>query len=201
VRTRLVPEEFTLVPYDATVIAELVEDSARLVGLPPDVPVTLEVDEELPSPLTGTLADVGPDGEARLWISGANFEDTRRPRQFAPEQARADLVAMLLRVVDRRSPQFVDAPAEGELTLAERAAWDVSAYGRAARLGAPARESRLRYEFRLQHGFTDVADAAFERLASASSCSWDEVRAVCRETGAAERPPARVPVDLLRRRT
>ena len=49
-------------------------------------------------------------------------------------------------------------------------------------------------------GFTDVADAAFERLWAADEITWADIRAVCAETGADERSSSKIPVDILRRR-
>ena len=82
----------------------------------------------------------------------------------------------------------------------ERAAWDVSANGRAERLGIKVRRPAQRYDYRLQHGFTDVADAAFERLWTADEIAWADIRTVCTETGADERSSSKIPVDMLRRR-
>jgi hypothetical protein len=196
-RVHVTPEEFTLIKYDAGEIAAIVEDCAALVGFPPDVKIELTVDEELFAPLTGHMSDV-VDGEAQLWISGANFEDKKAPQHFAPKQARDDLTVVLLRAGDRLSEDFAGAPSDGEISRAERAAWDVYANGRAGRLGGKVREQALRYEFRLQHGFTDVSDAAFDRLFAADTMTWDGIREICAETGAIERPPSKVPVDLLR---
>ena len=56
-RVEVTPEQFTLVQYDAAVIAGLAEELATEVGLPDDVPIHIEVDEELPLPLTGSTAD------------------------------------------------------------------------------------------------------------------------------------------------
>lgn len=197
-RVTVVPEEFTLVPYEAATIASLVEEVAGVVGFLPAVPVRVEVDEELFAPLTGHSADVA-DGEARLWISGANLENKKQPRTFAPEQARVDFAVMLLRAGDRLDGGFADAPPDAELSRAERAAWDVFALGRAARLGFAIREPAARYDYRLQHGFTDAADAVFERLREAEGCTWSDLQAACVESGAAERPESKVPVDILQR--
>jgi hypothetical protein len=196
-RVHVTPEQFTLIKYDAGEIAAIVEDAAALVGFPPAAPIELTVDEELFAPLTGHMSDVA-DGQARLWISGANFEDKKAPQHFAPQQAHDDLVVMMLRANDRLSEDFAAAPSDAEITRAERAAWDVYANGRARRLGVGVREQALRYEFRLQHGFTDVADAAFDRLFAAGTMTWGGIGEICAETGAAERPPSKVPVDLLR---
>ena len=196
-RVHVTPEQFTLIEYDAAEIAAMVEDAAAIVGLPPDMKIDLTVDEELFAPLTGHMSDV-VDGRAQLWISGANFEDKKAPQHFAPEQARDDLLVVVLRAKDRLSEDFASAPSDGEITRAERAAWDLYASGRARRLGGNVREPALRYEFRLQHGFTDVADAAFDRLFAADTMTWDGIREICRETGAVDRPASKVPVDLLR---
>jgi len=135
-----------------------------------------------------------------LWISAANLEDTRQPRTFAPEQARSDLAVMLLRAKDRLSDDFADAPRDRELTRGERVAWDIYAIGRVERLGMDVRRQRELYDFRLQHGFTDVADAAFERCWNAPTMTFAGIREVCKETGAADRGPSKVPVDILRQK-
>jgi len=196
-RVTVTPNPFTLIDYDAATIAAVVEDAAALAELSPAVEISLEVDEELFSPLTGHMTDVA-DGRVVLWISGANFEDTRRPRHFEPTQARTDLVVMLLRAKDRLSDDFADAPPDRQLSRGERVAWDAYAIGRAERLGMPVRRTRELYDFRLQHGFTDVADAAFDRCWAADRMTWAGIREICKETGAADRGPSKVPVDLLR---
>jgi hypothetical protein len=198
-RVSVTPEEFTLVPYDAGEIAAIVEDIAALIEFPSDVAIDIDVDEELFAPLTGHMSDV-VEGRARVWISGANFEDKKKPRHFSAAQARDDLTVAMLRAKDRLSPDFASTPGDGEITRAERAAWDVWAHGRAAELGVNVRRQALLYEYRLQHGFTDVADAAFERLFDAGTMTWDGIREVCRETGAVDRPASKVPVDLLRQK-
>jgi hypothetical protein len=199
VSVRVTPDPFTLIAYDVAEITAIVEDAAALVGVPSDVDIDLTVDEELFAPLTGHMSDA-VDGRAELWISGANFEDSRRPRHFSAEQARRDLAIMLLRAKDRLSDDFAAAPSEGELTRAERAAWDVYAVGRAERLGITVRRQKQLYDYRLQHGFTDVADAAFDRLWNAQMMTWDGIREICKETGAADRGPSKIPVDLLRQK-
>lgn len=197
-RVTVRPAEFTLVPFDAAHIAAAVEAAASRVGFPPDVAVELTVDEELFAPLVGSLSDV-VDGRAVCWISGGNLEDTRRPRHFSEAQAAVDFALLLLRAGDRLEPGFAGAPPDAGLTLGQRAAWDAWATGRAERLGLAVRRQRTLYDFRLQHGFTDVADRVFERLWSADTLAWVDLVAACAETGAADRPPAKVPVDVLRR--
>ncbi len=198
-RVTITPDPFTLVPYDGAAIAALVEDVAAMVDFPRDVAIAIDVDEELFAPLTGHMSDV-VDGKAALWISGANLEDTRAPRTFAPEQARLDFAVMLLRAKDRLSEDFADAPADRELSRGERVAWDVYAIGRAERMGLAVRRQRELYDFRLQHGFTDVADAAFDRCWAAPSMTFAGIRELCKETGASDREPSKVPVDILRQK-
>ena len=193
------PDPFTLIDYDATTIGDIVEDCAALVGLPSNVDIELNVDEELFAPLVGFTTDL-EDGVVKLWISGGNLEDNRRPRTFSAEQARRDFTFMLLRAKDRLSDDFEGATSDGEMERGERAAWDVYAVGRASRLGIPVRHQAQLYEFRLQHGFTDIADAAFERLWNAETMTWAGIREICKETGAADRGSSKIPVDLLRQK-
>ncbi len=193
------PDPFTLVPYDVDEIRALVEEAAALAEISPGVDIALTVDEELFAPLTGHMSDV-VDGRVVMWISGGNFEDNKRPCHFSADQARVDLAVMMLRAKDRLSDDFATAPPDAELSRGERAAWDAYAVGRARRLGLDVRRPRQLYDFRLQHGFTDVADAAFARCWDAEHVTWEGLREICKETGAAGRGPTKVPVDLLRQK-
>jgi hypothetical protein len=198
-RVTVTPDPFTLIAYDAGEIGALVEDAAALAEIPPGVDILLVVDEELFAPLTGHMSDV-VDGRVVLWISGANFEDNRRPTHFSAEQARLDLALMMMRAKDRLSDDFAEAPPDAQLSRGERAAWDTYAAGRVSRLGLPMRQPRQLYDFRLQHGFTDAADAAFTRCWDTDHLTWAAVREICKETGAADRTKSKVPVDLLRQK-
>ncbi|MGZ4174468.1 MAG: hypothetical protein ACXVQR_08320 [Solirubrobacteraceae bacterium] len=193
------PARFTLIAYDADEITALVEEAAALAGISPGVEISLTVDEELLAPLNGHMSDV-VDGKIVAWISGGNFEDNKRPTHFSADQARVDLAIVMLRASDRLSDDFAAAPPDAQLSLGERTAWDTYAAGRALRLGIDVRRPRQLYDFRLQHGFTDAADAAFERCWDAEHLTWEGVREICRETGAADRRPSKVPVDLLRQK-
>jgi hypothetical protein len=193
------PDPFTLISYDPSEIARIAEDAAALVGLPSNVDIHIDVDEELFAPLVGHFSDA-VDGNISIWISGGNFEDNRRPLHFEPNQAKRDLSIALLRGKDRLSDDFAAAPADRELTRAERAAWDAYTLGRMQRLGVRVRRQAAIYEFRLQHGFTDVADAAFDRLWGSDHMTWDGIREICKETGAVDRDKSKIPVDLLRQK-
>ena len=186
-RVEITPEQFTLVKYDAGVIAGIAEELATKVGLPDDVPIHIEIDEELPLPLTGSTADV-IDGRAELWFSGANFEDGRHRATFNEQLARTDLTMELFRAGDRLEG-FADAPVDEELTDAQRAAWEALGEGRAERLGEGARKVRRQYVFRLYNGFTDVADNTFERLWAGDNFTWGELQSLCAECKAADTRP------------
>jgi hypothetical protein len=199
-RVQVTPETFTLVDYDAGVIAELTEELAAKTGFPDDIDITVDIDEELPLPLTGATADIG-DGRAALWFSGANFEDGRHRKHFDEPVARTELTVALLRAADRLGPGFADAVADEELSDAHRHAWEVWAEGRAARLGERTRRVRRLYHFRLYNGFTDVADAAFDRLWSADALTWSGLEAICAECAAADPRPAPKKKASIRRGT
>jgi hypothetical protein len=208
VAVTVVPDPFTLVPYDASVIAELASEAAATAGFPDDVDVTLEVDEVLPHPLTGSFVEVRAQGSGssagrsrtgaeaeravvtaglHIWMSGANFEDPKRPLKFQQALARAELVRAFLRAGDRTRPEFAGAVADEDLSDRQRAAWDVWTEGRAERLGVPeTRPDRLRYHYRLHHGFNDVADGVFDQLWDTGALTWDDLQQACARTEAAD---------------
>ncbi len=204
------PDPFHLVHYDTATIRAIVEDVAAEVEFPPGVDIELTVDEGLPHPILGSNADVvgSPEGReqrasggarvAKLWVSGGNFESRNQPRHFSEAHARAEITLLLLRAKDRLVGGFEAAPPDNEITLGERQAWDCYAWGRVARLGHNVHHQKRLYDFRMQHGFTDAADAAFDRLWNAESMTWDGIGEICAETGAANRPKPKVPIDLLR---
>ena len=195
--TTVTPDPFHLVLYDTATIRTIVDDVAAAIEFPPGVDVSLTVDEALPHPILATFADV-VDGTAVLWVAGGNFEARDQPRAFSELHARADITHMLLRAKDRLVGGFEGSPPDAQLTLGERAAWDAYTWGRLVRLGHPVHAQKRRYDFRMQHGFTDASDAAFERLWTAPSITWPGVQEICKATGAADRPKPKVPVDLLR---
>ncbi len=86
---------------------------------------------------------------------------------------------MLLRVRDRLSGGFGEAPPDDELTLAQVAAWETYSVGRLERLGIAVNQQRWRYNFRNRHGFTDAGDEAFNRLWSSDDLTWSELETIC----------------------
>lgn len=186
----LIPAEFTLVKFDADDLRELIAEMITAVGFPPDVPVTVEVDEVLPHPLTSSSAEI-MDGEANLWFTGGCFEIPSRQTGLAVDNTRVELGAALFRAKDRLSAGFADAPSDEDLDERQRGIWDVFAEGRVARLGYRVREPRRRYVFRLYSGFNDVADAAYERLWNTDEFTWAELAAISEALAAADTRPAR----------
>ena len=178
---RVTPETFNLVNFDAARIAELTSKLAGEVGLPDDAVVEVEIDERTPA----TRARTESIDPIRLKIEGGAIEDSTTPRTLSDRLA-ADVIGRLLfRAADRRSPGFADAPADEELDLPHQTAWDSYCMGRLDRLGYDVRKPRRLYHFRNRHGFSDVADQAFERLWTADGLTWAEIDAICAETAEA----------------
>ena len=182
-RVRVTPENFELVEYESGVIAGLTEELAARVGIPDDAPIEVEIDEELPLPLTGSTADV-TDGTVKLWFSGADFEDPHNRAKFDEKLARSEIALALFRGADRLTQGFADAPGDDDLSDAQRQVWEAWAEGRVAQLGEFTRKVRRQYMFRLYNGFTDHADGQFERLWNApkGSLTWadlEQIRAEC----------------------
>lgn len=183
------PEEFTLVKFEAGRVRELFAEVARAVGFPDDVPVSIEVDEVLPSPISASLASVGADGAVELWFAGGCFEDPQRQGYLQEDLTRTELATALLRTSDRRDGRFDGAPEDLELTERQRAIWDANAEGRAGAAGFPTREPRRRYVYRLYGGFNDVAEQAFERLWTGPPLTWAELSEIDARLEAADTRP------------
>lgn len=178
---RITPESFSLVKFDAARLAELTSTLADQVGLPADTVIEIVIDESTPA----TRAKTASTDPIRLEIDGGAIEDPTAPRTLS-DRLTADVVGrLLLRIADRRTPSFADAPADEELDLPHQTAWDSYAVGRLGRLGYHAQKQRRLYHFRNRHGFSDVADGAFERLWSGEGLTWAEIDAMCAETAEA----------------
>ncbi|MEP7203575.1 MAG: hypothetical protein ABI894_13250 [Ilumatobacteraceae bacterium] len=167
------PQEFKFVAYDPALIQRVAEELLASLGLA-DRTVSIEVDET--TPLTRTRVEIGDTIAIRV-ESGA-FEDTKRPRQQSEVATATSLGRVLLRVKDRLSGGFGEAPPDDELTLAQVAAWETYSVGRLERLGIPVNQQRWRYNFRNRHGFSDTADEAFDRLWSNDGLTWGELEAI-----------------------
>ncbi len=141
----------------------------------------VEVDDS--SPLGRNSID-GMDPIHISMESGA-LEDPKQPRHLSEPAATGAIGRLLFRAADRLQDTFADAPADEDVPPAVAVAWEVYAAGRLARTGHQAQRQRWRYHFRNRHGFTDVADAAFDRLWSADDLAWSDLEAITAETHAA----------------
>ncbi|MDQ1423532.1 MAG: hypothetical protein QOD72_1030 [Acidimicrobiaceae bacterium] len=175
------PQQFTFVDYDAAEIERLMADLAAKLGITTDI--ALEVDET--SPLARvTVVDAGDPITVRA-DSGA-LEDTKRLRQLSARAVRTSIGRVLLRLRDRASGAFDDAPPDTELTLPQQATWDTYCVGRLERIGVPVNQQRWRYNFRNRHGFNDDVDVAFDRIFAAEGWSWAELAAVSEDARAVQ---------------
>jgi hypothetical protein len=174
----VVPETYSLIEFEAESIRAVTSKLMEEIGVP--VSLRIEVDETTPLGRAWT-SSLEP---LVLSVESGAFEDPKRPRHLS-ERSVADVVGRLLfRVRDRLDPSFGEVPADDDLSLPESTAWDAYAVGRLARLGYPAQKQRRLYHFRNRHGFSDVADAAFDRLWTGEGLTWADIQAVCDETAA-----------------
>ncbi len=169
------PDEFTLVKFDRDELVSVADKLLTDIGLD-DLAVRIEVDETTP---LGRALVSGSDPVTIAVESGA-LEDPRRPRELSASGSADLLGRLLLRVRDRRDPAFGDPPEDKDLTQAEAVAWDVYCVGRLGRLGYKHFDNRQRrlYHFRSRHGFSDAADTAFERLWTADSLTWSDIKSL-----------------------
>lgn len=178
------PDSFTMVKFDHDRIVDLVTEVAGRVGLPDDLEIRVEIDEG--SPLgRSKITSIDP---VTLSVQGGAFENAKVPRTLSDKSVVDVTGRLLFRVKDRLDPRFADAPADDQLTLPQHTAWDAYSIGRCARAGYDPQKARRIYHFRNRHGFTDVADAVFERLWNASDLTWADIDAACAETAAANEP-------------
>ncbi len=184
----LVPEQFTLVKFDADEVRGLIEAAIADTGFPSGVDVTVEVDEVLPHPLTASIVEI-VDGAALLWFTGGCFESPQRAAGLSVDHTKVELATALFRAKDRLEGGFESAPEDEALTERQRTVWDAYAEARVAALGYPVRVQRRRYVFRLYGGFNDVADAEFERLWSGGTLDWAELEATSERLAAADTRP------------
>jgi hypothetical protein len=166
------PQEFKFVTFDATLIQQVAEGLLASLSLS-DYDLHIEVDET--TPLARTRVSV--DGAViNIRAESGSFEDTKRPRQMSENATATSLGRVLLRVEDRLSDGFGEAPPDDDLTLAQMAAWETYCVGRLSRLGIETNQQRWRYNFRNRHGFTDAVDEAFNRLWSSDGLTWAQLQ-------------------------
>ena len=172
------PETYNLIEFDGDEIRAVASKLMDEIGV--SVPLRIEVDETTPLGRAWT-SSLEP---LVLTVESGAFEDPKRPRQLSDRSVADVLGRLLFRARDRLDPSFGHVPADDDLSLPESTAWDAYAVGRLARLGYPAQRQRRLYHFRNRHGFSDVADAAFDRLWTGEGITWVDIKAVCEETAA-----------------
>jgi hypothetical protein len=168
------PEEFSLVFFDPAEIRSLLEGLVAEVGLPADMEVTLEVDETTPLG-NARISSIDP---IVISVESGALEDAKAPRKLDPVASTDVLGRLLFEVKDRLDPAFGDPPPLGDLTLPLASAWQTYCVGRVGRLGHKVQRQRRLYHFRNRHGFTDAADAAFDRLWSADALTWSDIESL-----------------------
>jgi len=172
-KVTVTPETFNFVLFDADHIVELVGDLADRIGLPSDLEIRIEVEER--SPLGRTrVTSLDP---VTIYAEGGAFENAKKIRHLSDRSVNSVCGRLLYRIADRLSGRFDDAPSDADLTMPQYTAWDTYAVGRCVRLGLPVSRQRRLYHFRIRHGFSDVADAGFERVSTAAGLVVADVAA------------------------
>jgi hypothetical protein len=180
-RVSVDPQPFRNVEFDTELLVTLAERALVAAGLPDDQTLRIAVDETTPLGRTW-IESLDP---LAIGVESGAFEDAKKPRRLSEANVLDVLGRLLHRVVDRRDPAFAGAPPEDDLDQAQRAAWDTYCTARSGRAGLPVQVDRWRYIFRNRHGFTDVADAAFERIWRATGLTWADLAAICADTESA----------------
>lgn len=168
------PEQFTLIDFDAEEIRLLTADLLAKVGLDPDADVHVEVNETSPLGFT-QITSLDP---VTLYLESGALEDPKRPRQLSPEGAQNVIGRLLLEVSDRLDPDFGAPPLDEPLDPPLANAWHIYCAGRLDQLGYRYFDQRQRrlYHFRNRHGFTDRADAAFDRLWAGDGLTFAQIQ-------------------------
>lgn len=170
--TTVEPAAFQFVSFDADLIRRIADGLIEALGI--DRPVHVAVDET--TPLGRVRIDLGDT--ITIHVESGAFEDSKRPREQSEVATTATLGRALLRVRDRIGGGFGEAPPDGDLSLRQVSAWDTYCVGRLERIGVPVNRQRWLYNFRNRHGFTDVADVAFDRIWAADGLTWGELETV-----------------------
>ena len=166
------PETFTMVKFEMRDILAVAEQLVEVVGLAPDVDVLVEVDERVPLGRC-ELASIDP---VVVQVEGGALEDPKRPLHLSKDRVADSVGRLLFQARDRLDAAFGPVPPADSLSLALANAWDVYGTGRLVAAGYPSQRQRWLYAFRNRHGFTDVADDAFEQLwHPAAPLTWADI--------------------------
>ena len=170
-RVTVAPQEFHYVSYDPSRIGEIASMVADAVGFGADEEIKIEVDERTFFGRSRVLSE----NPLHVQFESGAFENAKKPRHLSETGTTESLGVVLHRAFDRRTPGFAEAPPDSELSLAQRVAWDAWAAGRCASHGWTVSKPRRHYHFRARHGFSDAADATFERIWTAQALTWSEL--------------------------
>ena len=167
------PTEFRFVKFDNAEAVHVVENLLDRLGMA-DRDVSIDIDETTPL----ARAEIKGTDPITIAVESGAFENPKVLRTLLADNVANVIGRLLLRIRDRESGAFTDAPADGDLSLPQLVAWEVYSNGRLGRLGYPMQRQRWLYHFRNRHGFTDAADAAFEQLWAARDLSWSDISAI-----------------------
>jgi hypothetical protein len=173
------PDTFTKVKFSADEIVAVVEKMLELVpGVDPSLDVQLAIAEDEPT----TRVSISSLDPVVFEVDSGALENTRDPRTFGEEMASNSIGRLLFEYLDRTDGSF-GAPPLGEPTdLRHRSAWAVYCYGRVSRLGVRVYRPKHLYDFRNRLGFSDAADAVFDRLWAADGLVWSDIDALATST-------------------
>ena len=167
------PTNFVFVKFDGALAVGLIEELLERLGMA-GRDVKIEIDETTPL----ARSEIKSTDPITIAVESGAFENPKVLRTLLADNVNNVTGRLLLRIRDRESGAFDDAPADSALTLPQLVAWEVYSNGRLGRLGYPPQRQRWLYHFRNRHGFTDTVDAAFERLWEADDLSWSDISAI-----------------------
>jgi len=163
------PSTFAMVHFDHDELVDLVQSMVDAADLTADV--ELIVNER--TPLGGLeLRSIDP---VICYAESGALEDPKRIRYLSAAGAREAVGKLLLEARDRLDDHFGAPPLGEPIPSPHRVAWDTRLVGELVRLGGRDQQQRRRFSFRHQHGFTDRADSAFDRLWESPDMTWAQI--------------------------
>ena len=164
------PSIFKVVKYDSKEIAGVANEMLKLLGME-STNLMIEVDETVAmSRVTTTTGE-----PVHILVMSSAFENLKKPMTFSSDNTKFSLGRGLLRVRDRQSGNFADAPTDEDLSIVEAAVWETYCVGRLSRLGLKVHKQRWHYNFRNRHGFNDAADKHFEKIWTSGDLTWSQL--------------------------
>ena len=171
------PETFTLVEFDAARAGRDRRAAARQHRAAAGTETSASRSTRRRRSAAAAVASLDP---IVLTVETGALEDPKRPRQLSRRRSADVLGRLLLRVRDRLDPAFGD-PRRPTTTSRCRSRWrgtPTPSAGSCASATATRQPPAPAYHFRNRHGFTDAADAAFDRLWNADGLTWADITAI-----------------------